>query len=325
MDRAKKFLAFILTLAFIALPFAAFWQRQAIYDWLKLRNYSPPAAVASLATATAMNSQARHIFYVNHPELIGDSDTFRNDCTSTEQTIILGCYHPPQLGIFVYDVHDERLNGIEEVTAAHEMLHAAYDRLKGSERDKINKLLNDFYKNELKDQRILETIDSYKKTEPQDLINEMHSIFGTEIATLPAPLEDYYKRYFSNRQAVVAFSQKYETEFTSRAAKASQIEKQLNSLKAKISAEEANLRAQLAKINSDQARLESLRNSGRIEEYNAGVGPYNAEVDTYNAGVAQYKRDVDTYNALLDQYNAIAGELKQLYGAIDTRLAPKAQ
>jgi len=318
--RARRGINLLLTATFLVIPIVGFWQRQNIYDWAKLRGYDPPAAIASLAEANTMNDHAKRIFYVNHPDLVSESTTFRQKCSSGEQTIILGCYHPDQNGIFVFDVKDERLSGIEEVTSAHEMLHAAYDRLSGDDKKYIDGLLQDYYKNQLNDERIKQTIEAYKQSEPTELVNEMHSIFGTEVAELPKPLEDYYKRYFMNRAAVVAFSQRYESEFTSRSARAAQYEKQIETLKAKVVTKEAELRAQLQRINTEQARLDSLRASGQTEQYNAGVTAYNAEVDAYNTGVAQFKRDVNTYNALVEQYNAIAGELKQLYGAIDTRL-----
>lgn len=321
--RSRKVINLVLMASLLAIPVVGLWQRNAIYDAVRLHGYNPPAAVADLATRGTMTDLGRHLFYVNHPQLIGDSATFRADCTVTEQTIILGCYHPNQQGVFVYNVSDPRLAGIIEVTSAHEMLHAAYDRLSSSDKTSIDKMLNDFYKNDLKDQRILDTIDSYKKTEPKDIVNEMHSIFGTEIANLPGPLENYYKRYFVKRAVVVAFSQNYENEFTSRSTKAAEYEKQLNDLKAKISVEETSLRVQSDNINAEQARLDSLKANKQIEEYNAGVPAYNADVDAYNTGVAGYKRDINKFNSLVEQYNALAGELKQLYGAIDTRLSPK--
>lgn len=325
MRRRRSVLRVVLGMSLVAVPLVGLWQRQSIFDWAQLRDYTPPAAIASLAEADSMNEKAKRIFYVNHPKLTSDTTSFRQACSISEQTIILGCYHPGQRGIFVYDVQDERLSGIEEVTSAHEMLHAAYDRLSSKDRNDVDKMLNDFYKNDLKDQRVQGTIEAYKKTEPNDIVNEMHSIFGTEITNLPSALENYYNRYFINRAAVVAFSQNYESEFTSRSARAQQYEAQLNGLKQKIEGEEASLRAQSERINTEQARLDSLRNSGQVDQYNAGVAAYNAGVNAYNAGVAGYKRDINNYNALVEQYNAIAGELKQLYGAIDTRLIPKAQ
>ncbi len=285
-----------------------FFQRDAVYDAWRLRGYAPPAEISNLADQDKMTDQGRHLFYINHPQLINDAATFRSYCTVAEQTIILGCYHGPQTGIYVYQVQDSRLSGIQQVTAAHEMLHAAYDRLSPSERSRIDGLLNDYYQNSLTDERIKSTIDAYKKSEPKDIVNEMHSIFGTEIANLPQPLEEYYKQYFSDRTAVIGYSTSYENEFTSRQAQA-------DALKQRIDAEDAALQQQRAAIDAEKSRMDTLRSSGNIREFNAAVDGFNAMVDEYNAKVAVYKRDVETYNAKL-------GELQALYAAID---ATKAQ
>lgn len=310
----------MLAASLAAIPIVGYWQKQNIYDWYKLRDYTPPPSIATLAASVAMNDKAKRIFYVNKPELIADAANFRANCSTSEQTIVLGCYRSGQQGVFVFDVTDERLAGIEEVTAAHEMLHAAYDRLSSGERQNVDGMLNDFYQNHLSSQRVRETIESYKKTEPNDLLNEMHSIFGTEINELPAGLEQYYTRYFTNRGAVVVFSQRYENEFAGRKSRAEQYEAQINGLKQKIDSDEADLRSQLLNIEAEQTRLDGLRASDDIKAYNASVPGYNSQVHAYNSGVAQYKRDVDKYNSLIEQYNDIAGELRQLYGAIDTRL-----
>lgn len=303
----------------VVVPLTLYTQRQNIYDWVRLRTYNPPAEIAALANDTRMNSTARHDFYVNHPQLMSDSTTFRQNCKIAEQTIVLGCYLSDQRGIYVYNVQDQRLQGVQQVTAAHEMLHAAYDRLSSADRKTVDQLLQTYYDQELTDQRVKETVDAYRKTEPKDVLSEMHSIFGTEIAKLPAELETYYGRYFSDRQAVVAYSQKYEAEFTSRNAKIDQYEVQLKTLKDKISSEEASLKSQLTVIQAQQSRLDTARSSNPAA-YNAEVDSYNAKVDAYNAGISQYRRDVARYNSMLTEYNQLAGELKQLFDAIDTRL-----
>lgn len=267
-----------------------------------------------------MTDRAKNIFYVNHPQLMDDIKKFRVSCAFAEQTIILGCYRSNQAGLYIYNVHDMRLGGIQEVTAAHEMLHAAYDRLNPKQKEDIDSLLVDFYKNTLSDQRIKDTINDYKKTEPKDLVNEMHSIFGTEIAVLPAALESYYKQYFIDRSAIAAFSARYENEFTSRTLAAHSYEAQLEALKQKINREESDLKNQAAQIEAERVRLDSLRNSNKIDEYNAAVPGFNSQVDSYNVGVERYKSDIASYNSLLEKYNQIAGELSTLFDSIDTRL-----
>ena len=135
-------------------------QQQAIGDWLRLRGYTPNQEVTALADTDTFTSTSRHLFYINRPEIIPKSE-FVGSCNNTkaEQTIVLGCYHGVQNGIFVLRIaNDSRLNGVMQVTAAHEMLHAAYDRLSNSERTKVNAMLEDYYHHQLKDARIQKTI-----------------------------------------------------------------------------------------------------------------------------------------------------------------------
>lgn len=320
MKALKTFSGTLSILLLIGLSALGLAKAQAIQDWWRLRDYQPPASISALAAATTMTPQATHVFYVNHPQLFEDVNAFRSQCSQSEKTIVLGCYHPDQEGINVYDVKDERLHGVEEVTAAHEMLHAAYDRLSSKERDRIDGLLQAYFKNQLDDQRVISTINSYKETEPNDIVNEMHSIFGTEIAQLPQPLEDYYKRYFADRPAVVRFADSYKGEFTKRIAQINAYDVQLAELKARIEAEESSLEAQASDINAERARMDSLRNSNRIEEYNAAVPGFNAKVEVYNRGVRKLQADIAEYNQMVEARNSIASELRSLDQSIDTRL-----
>lgn len=323
MQTIKNIILSVLALALIALPFVAWRQAQAIEDWWKLRDYSPPAAISNLASEDTMTAQAKHDFYVNHPQLVQGVKNFRSDCPESEQAIVLGCYVPHQNGIYIYQVSDPRLNGVQEVTAAHEMLHSAYERLNDKDRNYIDNLLENYYKNDLTDSRIKSEIASYKKTEPNDVVNEMHSVFGTEAANLPTPLENYYKRYFSNRSSVVSFAQNYQKVFTTRLAEIDADKAKMDDLKAKINSEEQSLQKQLDKINADRARLDSERAGGQTDKYNSDVPAFNNEVDAYNRGIAQLQNDIAGYNALVNDYNSIAGELRSLQNSIDTRLTPQ--
>jgi hypothetical protein len=298
-------------------------KHQAIFDWAKLRDYQAPPAIAQIATQDTMTDYGRKVFYVNHPELV-PKDNFSTDCPNDggEQTIVLGCYHPIQAGIFVLSVTDPRLDGVHQVTAAHEMLHAAYDRLTRTERDKVNQMLLDYYHHDLTDQRIKDTIDAYKKSEPKDLVNEMHSIFGTEVSSLPAPLEQYYKRYFTDRSQVVAFAVQYQDEFTSRQTIVAQDDAQLAQLKNQIQSLESDLKAKQSQLTSSQAELNSERSSGQIAAYNAGVPVYNAQVEAYNNEVEQVRSLIDQYNQLVSARNAVALEEDQLVKDLSTSAQP---
>ena len=287
-------------------------QRQNIYDQWKLHGYTAPAIVAELATQDSMTGYARKIYYVNHPQVIIGSQ-FNQACPNNggEKTIILGCYRGGQQGISLLGVTEPLLNGVEQVTAAHEMLHAAYDRLSSNDKTKLNAMLESYYKNDLHDSRVLAIIDAYKISEPNDVINEMHSVFGTEIASLPQPLERYYQRYFTNRSLVAGFAAKYQAEFTNRQNIIAQDDAQLMTLKTQINSIEADLRDKLATINSQQANLLSLRNSD-VKAYNAGVPGYNQLVDSYNSEADNLQNLISQYNQLVNSRNAVVLEEDQL-------------
>ncbi len=297
--------------------------RQSIYDWVKLRSYTPPAEVAQLATDDTMTPLARHIYYVNHPA-IDDKTTFAAACNSNarEQTIVLGCYHSDQAGIYVLGVSDPRLDGVEQVTAAHEMLHAAYDRLSSSERNKVDAMLEDYYQHDLHDQRILDTIAAYKKTEPHDVVNEMHSVFGTEVVSLPTGLEQYYQRYFTDRAQITGNAARYDAEFTSRQQAVAQDDIQLASMKAQISTDENDLKNRQTQIDSQRSQLLSARASNNIAAYNAGVPGFNGLIDVYNREVQTVQQLINQYNQLVTTRNAVALEEDQLVSDLSSSVAP---
>lgn len=319
--RLRRGLVTVLLLVVVA---AGVWvNRYNIIDWWKLRHYQAPAAVSQLASQDTMTPYARKVFYVNHPA-IDTKSAFAGVCPNgtREQTIVLGCYHPAQSGIFLLGVSDPRLDGVQQVTAAHEMLHGAYERLSGSERKKVDAMLLDYYHHDLQDQRILKTIDAYKKTEPDALVDEMHSIFGTEIASLPSGLEQYYQRYFTNRAQVAAYAAQYQAQFTSRQDTVARYDAQLASLKDQIKSDESGLESRQADINNLHDRLTSQRNSGDIAGYNAGVPGYNSLIDSYNAEVDTVQSLVRQYNQLVAARNAVALEENQLVKDLSTNVAP---
>lgn len=298
------------------------FNQQYLRDEIKLYHYQPPSDITALATDTTMTPAAERIFYVNHPVLANKAD-FVNACnTRQEQTIVLGCYHSDQAGIYVLDVTDNRLSGVEQVTAAHEMLHAAYDRLSSSERANVNQMLQQFYDNGLTDSRVKDTVEAYKKTEPNDLVNEMHSIFGTEVANLPPALETYYQRYFSNRHIITDHAAAYDAEFTSRQAQVTKYDEQLKVWKAQIDSQQTALQTEATAIDGQRQQLDSWRASGNLKAYNAAVPAYNQRVDNYNQQILAQRQLVSDYNQLVNQRNSLVVEVNQLVEAISANDIP---
>lgn len=165
---------------------------------------------------------------------------------------------------------------------------------------------------------------AYKKTEPNDVVNEMHSVFGSEVANLPRDLETYYQRYFTTRSKVTNYAAGYEAVFTSRLNQVKIYEAQLSTLKAVVDAEKASLATRSAQLQADRATLDGLRSSGRTNEYNSRVAAFNQEVESYNTAVAQLKSHIRTYNYTVDLHNRLAEEIRSLYSSLETGLATQA-
>jgi hypothetical protein len=294
--------------------------RQPIQDWIRLRGYRAPSSIAQLAAQDTMTAYTRHLFYLNKPQLLSTVTAFRQDCPENENTIVLGCYHSDQNGIYIYNVADPTLAGVTQVTAAHEVLHAVYARLSNSARNQLNSELERFYKNDLKDPRVLAEVKLYQQTEPGSVMDEMSCTFGTEVANLPSALNDYYKKYFSNRLAVVVYEQQYQNAFTTRENTITADDQQLSTMKAQIDQQNMTLNGELANLNEQQSQMDALKASGQLDTYNADVPGYNAAVDDYNFGIANLQATITTYNNLVFTRNSVAANLTTLDKALDTRL-----
>jgi len=286
-----------------------------ISDWFALRSYDAPDYVVGYADDTAMSDYGRKIFYVAKPEL-DQKETFNTNCPIPDRSLVLGCYSNG--AIYVFDVQDKRLDGVEEVTAAHEMLHAAYARLGGSDERNLNALLDEQLA-EITDTRVLELVEQYRRDDPDSLYNEMHSIFGTEVKELVPALEEHYGEYFIDRSQVVAISESYEQVFLDIDNNIKNLENEISALKVQINDQEASITVLQASIDSESAKLEALRASGDIPGYNAGVPAFNATIANYNSQVDSYKALVARHNDKVEERNLLATTQNELVQSLDSK------
>jgi hypothetical protein len=300
--------------------FALAWHEQlALYDWGRLAGYKPATTVVALATQTTMTPYARHLFYVYHPQLEG-STQFNRDCSVTPRVIVLGCTVSFQ-GIYLYDVSDPQLTGLEQTTAAYEMLHVGYSRLSTSERTRIDALVQQAYVSASKtDPQLVQEEQSYLKTEGSGAVaNELHSMMGTEVAQLPPALEDYYRQYFTNREAILAYKNEYESAFISRQNTVTKDDAELASWKNEIASNEALLSADNQKLNAQYMTLKSLLSSGEVTVYNAGVSSYNEGVASEVSLSDSTQRIIAEYNQVVAARNAVAVQVDTLDQTISSQ------
>ncbi|MDQ3065188.1 MAG: hypothetical protein M3Q36_02865 [bacterium] len=313
----RYFSSLIVLTILVGLLSAAWINRLYIYDYIRLWGYTPSSEVVELADSTTLYQNSRRLFYANQP-VLAEKSAFNDFCREDEQTIVLGCYISGD-GIYLLDVDDERLDGIKEVTAAHELLHAAYERL-GSERSRIDDLINKTY-NDLDNDRVKETVELYRKQDPSIVPNELHSIVGTEVRQLPQELEDYYARYFRDRSKIVTLSEQYEQAFTERRNQIRSFDKLLSELKIDIESVQSKLTQLNQTLQIQRADMERLRSSDRTDEYNSQVPIYNSRVNTYNQDLQKLQSLTIQHNDIVKKRNEIAIQEAELVEAIDSREA----
>jgi hypothetical protein len=292
------------TVVLVILGLVAFLNRQLIRDNYIVRTTSLTSASQTIGSDLSLTSSAGFIYRASQPE-VRAATQFNQSCKSVarEQSIVLGCYTNQR--IYIYDVADQRLNGVKQVTTAHELLHAAYLRMPSSEKTEVNKLL-ETTADSISDPRFKATLAEYRKTEPDQIDNELHSIIGTEIAVIPAALEKHYQKYFTNRQKIVSYSKQYEETFTSVQDQIKDYDQQLSDLKNRKDSLEKSLPNEQSSIEAENQRLNALKSSGGIASYNAAVPAYNASISQYNTDVATLKQVIATYNSLVEKRNQLA-------------------
>ncbi len=320
--KSKKIFKIASNLVFICLIgliiYGVFNTRK-ILDYVILYNYNPPAKVVSAADNAKMTDKTRKVFYVNKPDF-QEKAQFKNSCPRAEQTIVLGCFVSNK-GIFILNVHDQKLSGVTEVTAAHEVLHAMYDRLSSSEKARVDGMTAEAFKN-LDNQRIKDNIEAYRKNDPSVVPNELHSILGSEVRNLPKNLEDYYKQYFTDRTKIVDISEQYEKTFTDIEAQTKTLEADLKAMKTNLDNNEATLSSLSSKIETERTRLDRLLKSNQIDQYNSGVSSFNALIGQYNQLVEVRKRDIGIYNSKVEQINNLVTAESNLYNELKVDASP---
>ncbi|HMR72579.1 MAG TPA: hypothetical protein PKD68_01070 [Candidatus Saccharibacteria bacterium] len=308
----------------LALSVVALLQRQQIADQLAVWQFQPSTQLESVAKRAGLNETG--VFYLHASQAaIVDKEAFNQACGSlqSEQTVVIGCYTSPERRIYVYNVTDEQLDGVIETTTAHEMLHAAFDRLGERDRQTVTRLL-EAEEEKITDSRLLQLIESYKKTEPNEVINELHSIIGTEVATISPELESYYARYFSDRVGVVSLKEKYESVFTDLADKQESLVRELEASAGSINTRQAAYTAALQQLNADieQFNKWAKANTASYEEFTSRREQLEQRISALEQERVSLNTTISTYNKKkveLDALNVRAADLNQ---SINSKLAP---
>lgn len=308
---------------FAGLSLFVTFNKQYILDVYHFWTYQPSAQVAAVADRAGMNDSGKFAFYATHPSLEG-TQKFNTYCNRQEEgTAILGCYTGDR--IYVYDIKDKRFDGIQEVTASHEMLHAVYQRLSDGDRTKVNSLVEKEYQKLSTDPRFAERMAFYARTEPGERDNELHSIIGTEVTDISAELEQHYAKYFKNRSQVLTLFQGYNQLFLAVDKKTKALETQLDELTKKINTDTEAYNSTFKALDRDVEDFNRRAKSGVI----TSPVVFKKERDALMRRVSDLEKMRSSIDAINTEYEAIRKEYNDtvtvsnnLYKSIDSTLAP---
>lgn len=319
--RGKKLVKLGFSLLLIILAVWVFTHRQALQDQLALAGYEPSAAIADLAADASLSPLGTKLFYVTDPELHG-KDTFSQVCQGLgdEKSNVLGCFTGQR--IYIYDVPDERLSGVREVTAAHEMLHAAYMRLSGDERQRVDDLIRKQLETNVAP-HVEELIAIYERLEPDQILNEMHSILATEQRDLLPELEQYFSQYFDDRDIVVSLSDEYRSVFESLRREQQQLAEEIDTLATQINDNTEALNRQINEYNVAVEAFNARASSGTMsrQEFEQERAQLTEERNAIEVAADANDALRATYSQKREQFESLAVEFAQLQNTLDSQPA----
>ena len=321
-NRKLPFLGTVIFLLLVGVGVWVAFNRQYIIDQITAWRYQPSQEIEQIANNAGMSEKGKFYYYASQPKLDSTSD-FNDECRRKEQgNAILGCYKEQR--IYIYDIDDERLNGVKEVTAAHEMLHAAYDRLNEADKKKINKLLAD-EANKIQDESFAERMEYYRRNQPGQHYNELHSIIGTEIKQISTELESYYQKYFNDRSKVVALHAKYSDKFSDLQQGTNRLCSELETLSVKINGASQKYNNDVSSLNASISTFNARAQYGGFSSQTAFAAERQALVNRISQ-LEQDRRNIDNYineyEAKRIEYNKLVDESNSLQQAMDSSLAP---
>ena len=299
-----------------AFALGAVWMltnQQRIIDQFVVWEYEPDAAIVGYADRAELTEEGRFLFYASRPE-VAPEDEFDQICSAGNEGFgILGCYLPDERRIYLYDVTDGRLDGLEEVVATHEMLHAVWARMSQQERDAIGPLLEAEAAELADNEAFAATMEFYAENEPGQRLNELHSILGTEFGDLSPALEAHYARYMSDRPAIVALHDQSNAVFLEQQARADTLITQIDALVAGIEADYAVYSSGYTVLNAD---IDAFN-----ERADAGDFPSQSQFDAERNAILTRKAELDALYATIEerdaQYDQLVLDLEALNEEID--------
>lgn len=282
-------------LVIAAVAVAVVLNRQWIYDFYRGAIYQPASEMAAIRDSLSLTDRGTFLFNAAQPAL-NSQDEFNSNCRSGEDEMVavLGCYR--EGNIYIYDIRAEELEGIRELTAAHELLHAVYARMSEQEKADLAPELEKVYEN---NKEILESdLATYDENERAE---ELYVRAGTEVKNLPDKLEKHYAQIFKDQNLVVDFYDSYIAEFREIEAELDDLAAEMEELSIAIENKTAEYEKRVGQLNAD---IVSFNSCAAVAGCFKGQDEFNTRRNTLIRTQEDLAELYEGINGLIEQYNA---------------------
>lgn len=323
----KRLLRVALWALVLLLAFVAYVNRQDLQDRFMAWRFDPSPRLAEVIPSLNLTPAGERVFLASRPTISGspDFDEYCAGVKHSEEGHVLGCFAGDQIHLF--DVTDERVNGIVEVTAAHELLHAAFARLSDAQQTAlIEQLQREYDTISEDDPDFVERMSVYSHLPKASFMNELHAVLGTEVRDLSPWLETHYATWLSDRSGLVDKFASYHSVFVELHGKAEGLSSEMSELKTDIEARDDNYDAAVKEFNRDaadlRARNERYEFSSSPDEFDRIRNELSARRETLETTRENLQADVDRYNELRRQLEELSQIGAELAENLNSDLAP---
>ena len=306
---------FILVFFFLPNPFLT------AQDVARNLTTSTPSDVENLVSRLKLTDKAKFIFGAVDPQ-IEASDAFNFACTTTEASVAsLGCFDPNTQKIHIYRVESEELAGEVEATAAHELLHAAWERLSYFDHARLEPLLLEVYNSEAYHDQLAESTKEYAA---DAILTELHSQIAERIKDLPDELEKHYAQYFEDQDLIVSYFDQYSSVFEKLMSEADALLKEIDTERTALMQQADDYEAWLDDYNSRVNQFNACARDPDCSLINFEIrrDEFVSEGRRIDEAYAAYESARAALNAKIDTYNSSVQHLKDLDYALDSRASP---
>jgi hypothetical protein len=320
-------IAVVVTTALYGSVAYATFNTRRLADQIRVWNFKPTAEINGHIKRDDMSAEGKFLYLASLPK-IESKDAINQTCSAvTSATGILGCYVEKTKRIYLLHETDKRIDGAEDVMAAHEMLVAAWDRMSQAQRAPLlAQLKHVLATNDDPDIDLPDDMSAVRESEPKEADAELYAMVGTEVPQLDAQLEASYAQFFVQRSVITALNAHSLVYIIALRKKAEALMSTMDTLYTTIKSREKSLDAAVATLRSNISSFNARANTpgGFASEgqFNADRTALVARENSLKATNTQINDQIDTYNSDLKQVASLAKIALDLAQKLNVTLTP---